>query len=208
MNNLLHPWLGTSEAYRAAVKAVSIPMRKLPARAQMLGHDELLSEALSILTECALPPRDRERTVCAECGHIIPETLRKGAKYCTPQCNSKAGVRRSRMRGKGFDAPPPPAHPKTHIGTMWAWPEDQREQYAIREVGYRLLHFVSKGQLETPSSQTLYNLAVAEPEALENARDIIEAWLESHGIRSTGHETVEELAESARYVLGREAVPA
>ena len=200
-NETLHPWLSTQEAYRAAVKAAGIPMRKLPARAQALGHDEMLSEALSILTECALPPREREHTMCAECSKMIPEGRRRNSKYCSPQCNNKAGVRRSRQRGKGFTVEAPPAPPKTHIGSMWSWPEDQIEQYAVREVGYRLLHFVNKGQLEVPASQTLYNIAIAEPEALEDARDLVEAWLEGHGVHCSGTETVEDLAEAARNVL-------
>lgn len=81
---LLHPWLQTEGAVRAARRAVAIPMSKLPVRSQMIGADELFSEALSILTECALPPRERQATLCAFCGGLIPETVRKNAKYCSP----------------------------------------------------------------------------------------------------------------------------
>lgn len=198
---LLHPWLGTHEAMRAAQRAVAIPLYKLGMRAQMIGADELLSEALSILTECALPPRERLQTICANCQGLIPEGRRKGAKYCSPQCSSSYRDQRSRGYGKAASAEVAPAHPKTHIGSMWSWPADEMESYAAREVGFRLCHFAGRGQLETPASQTLYNLAIAEPEALENDREIIEAWLEANGVHCSGAETIEELGEAAQYVI-------
>ncbi len=163
----------------------------------MIGRDELLSEALSILTECALPPRTEQRVMCADCGGLIPESMRRGAKYCSAACNKRAGVKRSRARGKGFDAAPPPAPPKTHIGVMWEWPADEIKSYAIREVGMRLCNYVRLGQLETPSSQTLYNLAIAgEPDETEELRGLVEAHLEDHGIMCDGSETIEDLAQA------------
>lgn len=163
----------------------------------MIGRDELLSEALSILTECALPPREQGAVICAECSKPIPETVRKGSKYCTPQCGKRAGVKRLRMRGKGFDSAPPPAPPKTHIGSMHQWPEPEMFSYAVREVGFRLLNFVRLGHLETPASQTLYNLAAAvEPDELEEMREIVEAWLEANGVRCDGTECIEDLAQA------------
>lgn len=194
---MLHPWLSTPEAYRAAVAAVSIPMSKLPARALMIGRDELLSEALSILTECALPPREERAVICADCSKPIPDTVRAGAKYCTPQCGKRAGVKRSRLRGKGFDQAPPPAPPKTHIGSMHQWPPAEMVSYAVREVGFRLLNFVRLGHLETPASQAIYNLAAAlEPDETEALRELVEAYLEDCGVRCDGSESVEDLAQA------------
>jgi hypothetical protein len=165
----------------------------------MVGKDELLSEALSILTECALPPRTETQVLCAECGSKIPDTVRKGAKYCTPQCSSKFRDRQCRLRGKGFDAKPAPAPPKTHIGSMWTWPEDQMFAYAVRQVGFQLLNYTRLGHLETPASQTLYNLALAG-EIDEDAREIAEAWLEANGIHCTGDETIEDLIEAVSHL--------
>lgn len=52
----LHPWLSTPEAAEAARRALAIPLALMGAKAAMVGDDELFSEALAILTECALPP--------------------------------------------------------------------------------------------------------------------------------------------------------
>lgn len=203
---LLHPWLSSEDAYKAAVAAVQVPMFKLPARSMMIGRDELLSEALSILTECALPPRDEQPVICAWCSKALPEDRRKGAKYCNAKCSSSFRDKASRQRGKGFDADPAPSHPKTHIGVMWQWPEDQMRSYATREVGFRLCNYVRTGHLETPASHTLYNLALANPEGMENARDLIEAWLEEQGIHCVGDEPIYELVDAVRYAQERKIV--
>lgn len=200
----LHPWLSTDEALRAATQAVTKSMNKLPGRGQMIGKDELLSEALSILTECALPPRDEPQPICAECGRKMPEDRRRNAKYCSPQCTSKAGVKRHRMRGKGFDVAPPPQPPKTHIGSMWQWPEESRFAYAVQEVAFRLCHYISTGHLETPASQTLYNLAVADV-VDEDALGIVHAWLEANGVLATGDESTEDLLEAISNLKSFEA---
>lgn len=73
------------------------------------------------------------------------------------------------------------------------------EQWATREVGFRLCNYVSLGRLETPSSQTLYNLAIAE-EVQPEARDLIEQWLEAQGVHCRGDETIEELTEVCRHI--------
>jgi hypothetical protein len=53
----LHPWLCTPEAMRAA-EAATFGVSDMKA-ATGLEHDEVLSQALRILCECALPPRER-----------------------------------------------------------------------------------------------------------------------------------------------------
>lgn len=193
------------------MRAVAVPLYKMGLRAQMIGRDELLSEALAILTECALPPREQLR-ICAYCEGPIPESVRKGAKYCTPKCSSSyrdartranrgeaAAAKRVEAKGHQEQAP---AHPKTHIGSMHTWPADEMFAYAVREVGFRLCHFVSHGRLETPStgSAALVNLeahAVGESDAAEEARELLAVWFESKGIRLTGDETVDDLREAA-----------
>jgi hypothetical protein len=177
-------------------------MYKLPGRAQMIGADELLSEALSILTECALPPQQRVVSFCHDCGGPMPEGRRVNAKYCSPACTNRAGVKRYRNRAKGNDGDPVPAAPKTHIGSMWQWPDDQMLAYAIREVGFRLCHFVSTGRLETPASQIIANLSVAEDLAYD-AIEIAAAWLEANGVVTMGSESVEELLEAVAFVKAR-----
>ncbi len=194
---LLHPWLSTPASYKAAVAAVHTPFYKLPDRARMIGRDELLSEALSILTECGLPPRTEQQVICAECNKPLPANRRRGSKYCTPECGNRAGVKRSRLRGKGFDAAPPPAPPKVHIGVMWEWPLDQMHQYAVRQVGLVLCNYVRLGHIETPASQTLYNLALAvDIDENEQLRDMVESYLEDHGIFCEGDETIADLAQA------------
>lgn len=177
-------------------------MAKMGQRAYIVGFDELLAEALNILTECALPPRERERALCMECGKVNPPERRKNAKYCSPQCYQRAGSRRSRAGSVDAGVLPPPAHPQSHIGSMWTWPEDQFMAYATREVGYRLTNYLRTrgGANEISSSHTLYNLALAEPEALEDARTMIEEWLEDNGVITRGDESTDELGEAVAFV--------
>lgn len=141
----LHPWLSTPQALKAANDAVKYAARLVNTR--HLGDDELLSEALILLTECALPAREREVTVCLECGKSL-ENRRRGAKFCSETCNNRNGQKRHRAK-----TAPAPASTKTHVGSMWSWPEDQRGNYAVREVGVRLCHLASKRRVEVPSSE-------------------------------------------------------
>jgi hypothetical protein len=196
----LHPWLGTPEAVQAARRAVRVPEYKMPGAARALGPDELLSEAFTILTECALPPRERGNVVCAECGGTL-ENVRAGAKYCGATCRNKAGVRRFRDDAKPA---PPPAQPKGHIGSMWTWPEDERMSYAAREVGLRLCHYLvtRSGRSETPGSPWLENTDLAQGASDPTARDVIEDFLVARGIDFDGTETLDELAEAATRLQG------
>jgi hypothetical protein len=198
MMSNLHPWAQTTAAYRAAVQAASIPRRMLPARTQAVGIDELISEALVILAECALSPQADSDPGCRMCGGDIPDTVRRGAKFCSPQCRSRYGTRQNRSRAKGFEATAAEARAKTHIGSMWSWPEDKMLQYAVREIGYRLCNFLSKPDHEIPSSQWLANYAGAA--FITEDRECVEEWLESHGIHCDGSESEEDLAEAIKHL--------
>lgn len=189
---LLHPWLDTPEALAAAHKAVAIPRTMLGRKAFIVGYDELAAEALVILTECALPPRDRMPTACAHCGGTL-ENVRKGAKFCAPSCKNKYAVYVQRKKSELI-----PAGPGGHIGSMWKWPEDKRTTYAIREIGYVLNNYLRTRQhdIETPATEIMANMnlvAVIE----DTPRELIEEYLESKGIRVQGDETLEELGEAA-----------
>ena len=98
----------------------------------IVGTDELLSEAYAILTECALPPRERLVTVCAHCNGTL-ENVRSNAKFSSCKCKENYKDRRDRGRAESV-----PAAAASHIGAMWTWPEAERGKYAVREVGYRL----------------------------------------------------------------------
>ena len=63
----------------AARKAVQIPLALLGGKAVIVGADELLSEAYAILTECALPPRERLVTICSHCNGSL-ENVRSNAR--------------------------------------------------------------------------------------------------------------------------------
>lgn len=136
----LHPWLSTPEALEAAEKAAQIPLAMLPNLATLVGADVLHSEALAFLAECAVPPRTPERTVCAVCGTPLA-SIRVGAKFCTQKCRKQRQEERL-QGGKTTETLP------AHIGSMWGWPEDQRDSYAIRTVGYLLNNYLrTKGHV-------------------------------------------------------------
>ena len=157
----LHPWLSTPDALTAARKSVGIPMTMVAGWARTIGADELLSEALAILTECALPPRDRAETVCASCGGSL-DYVRAGAKFCSDNCRKKHAV--WVQRGKAFPIPPSTAG---HFGSMHSWPEADMTRYAVREVGYVLNNYCRTRShvLETPASEYLAEYAQAEMES-------------------------------------------
>lgn len=153
-NPTLHPWLDTPQAVKAAHDAVRVAEARMTKAALDVGADELFSEALIILTQCALPPRERGHFACAWCGAKL-ETVRAGAKFCSRPCRDKhSNSRRGTGDARGTKSKGLPASPKTHIGSMWSWPEDQRAAYAAREVGLRLCHFLvtRNGRSEVPAS--------------------------------------------------------
>jgi hypothetical protein len=140
----LHPWLTSPEAIEAARKAVQIPMTLMPGMAIRAGRDELYSEALMILTECALPPCGQLRSTCAREGcEADLATVRKGAKFCSQKCRRQHGMdvlrsKDGKSRPRGATAVTLDAVPRAYVGSMWAWPEDARSKYATRIVGYAL----------------------------------------------------------------------
>lgn len=152
----LHPWLSTTDALNAARQAVSIPMKLIPGHARAIGADELLSEALAILTECALPPMDRTETVCARCGGSL-DLVRAGAKFCSTGCRTTYAVHV--QRGKAFAIP---ARTGGHVGSMWSWPETERQKYAVREVGYVLCNYLRTRPREILASDYLADYALTE----------------------------------------------
>lgn len=192
-----HPWLSTPEAYAAAQKSVSIPMSLMGGKATIVGSDELLSEALVILTECALPPRSQAPAACARCGGSLAK-VRAGAKFCSANCRKQHAVNVGRAK-----APLIPARTGAHIGSMWAWPEDQRTAYAIRQVGYCLNNYLRTcvHSIETPVDMlnSRYQAMPDGPESETPTRDRIEEYLESRGLVTDGTETLEDLAEAARH---------
>lgn len=153
----LHPWLSTPEALTAVRSAVRISEHKLPGAARLAGSDELFSEALIILTECALPPRDREPSACAECGGSLVEA-RAGAKFCKPACQNRNKVRRSRAGGQAA----PPAPPKAYIGSMWSWPVGKMAAYAAREVGYVLCNWLRTRSRDMPADYTTLDRIISQ----------------------------------------------
>lgn len=196
----LHPWLATPEAYEAARKSVAIPMNLMGKAAVMIGSDELLSEALIVLTECALPPRSEAQVLCCECQKPLV-AVRKGAKFCSPKCRMNHA--KNVQRGKTEIIP---ARTGAHIGSMWAWPEDQMTTYAARQVGMCLNNYIrTRGhKVETPVFMTrdedYDNWFSRGLEEGQDARDQIEQYLEAHGIRVEGTEALEELGEAAMNV--------
>lgn len=201
----LHPWLSTPDAYTAARRAVSIPMGLLGTKALIVGADELLAEALIILTECALPPRSELRTDCLGCGGPLGD-VRAGAKFCSTTCRTRNAKRV--QRGKAEVIPP---RTGAHIGSMWGWPETEMMKYAVREVGYLLANYLRTCtySAETPASEAMavssseasWKLMYASPDD-DDPRDVIEAFLESKGIQVAGDEDFEDLAEAALHVRG------
>jgi hypothetical protein len=108
-NTEQHPWLATNEAFYASVKAVQIPLFKLPQLANGVRAQELEAEAFCILWEC-------------------------GSRFTIPRSPS-------------------------HLGSMWTWPEDDRERCAVRTVGYALCNWL-RNRHHTPSV-ALANLEAA-----------------------------------------------
>lgn len=182
----LHPWLSTSDAVRAAHTAVRIAERKMPRAAQAAGSDELFAEALIVLTECALPLRERGHLACAECGGSLAE-VRAGAKFCKPACANKNAVKRHRA-GKQ-EAPPAP--PKGHVGSMHSWPEGKRPEYAAREVGYALCNWLRTRPRETAvSGETLDRAQVLQGDERGQEGDAY------HALMDRGYELALEAFEA------------
>jgi hypothetical protein len=144
-----HAWLSTPDALAAARKPVGIPMRLLGGKARAVGADELESEALEILTDCARRPGDRTPTECARCGGSLDQ-VRAGAKFCSAHCRTTYAV--WVQRGKAIAIPP---RTPGYFGSMWRWPESEMTKYATCEVGYVLCNCVRTHLrvLETPASE-------------------------------------------------------
>lgn len=153
MSGELHPWLSTPEAVTAAIQAVRVAVLQLPVLAQRAGTDELESEALVILTECALPPIPRS-TSCGRCGGSLTG-VRKGAKFCSKNC--KNIYNRNVSRGKAVTLPD---SPYAHIGVMGDWPEEHMIAYAVRTVGLVLCNWL-KTSYRDDLVISLYDLAQA-----------------------------------------------
>lgn len=189
----LHPWLDSPEAVAAARRSLSIPRTHMYGAFIAVGEAELFSEALAILTECALPPRDRP-TVCVECGSSL-DGVRNGAKFCSPRCRKRQAARVH--RGKATVVPDVP---KSHIGSMWSWPEDKTVAYATREIGFRLCNYLQsrKQRFDIPSSPYLENTDIEVIEE-RDVRDVLEDYLTEVGIGFDGTETLDELAEAVTY---------
>lgn len=85
----LHPWLTSPEALKAVEGAVQIPLAMLPAASRRVGTKALQRQALMILTECALPPRDQLESVLsravggAHVGSMYAWPEAERAKYAT-----------------------------------------------------------------------------------------------------------------------------
>ncbi len=198
----LHPWLSTPEAVKAARAATRIPESKLPSAARATGSDELFSEALAILTECAMQPRERGHFACAECGGSLVE-VRAGAKFCSRQCKHRDTMRRSRAgRQEAL-----PAMPKGHIGSMWSWPEGERPAYATREVGLVLCNYLRTrlGRFEIPATPGIENANVVQEASDPEVREILEDFLTAGGVQFEGDELLDELAEAAQWLRKAEA---
>lgn len=197
----LHPWASTPEAVSAARKAVQIPLSMMTGKALLVGTDELHSEALKILAECALPHREPEETVCATCSGSL-EGVRAGAKFCTPKCRMAYA---KKVQRKKHEALPP--RDLGHVGSMWEWPETDMSKYAIRQIGYCLNNYLRSCTygIETPVSYEAVVKNSADmyaPETDETPADILSCWLETRGVQTTGDESFEELAEAVKHVRG------
>lgn len=206
----MHTWASTSEAQTAARAALRVPYAKLPGLASRFGADELYSEALAILAECALPPRDTSPTSCAGCGASLANK-RKGAKFCGQSCRRQQGmdVMRSKTgkRPRGKTSTALPAVAAGHIGSMWAWPEEQRARYAAREIGLVLCNWLrTNARREQSASHIIDNLD--RPAVIDSTprADLID-FLESHGLAVSGDETFRELVEAAMRIKGTAVTP-
>ena len=185
---------------QAAHRAVKVPEYKMPAAAKAVGSDELLSEAFAILTECALPPRERGNLTCAQCGKDL-ENVRAGAKFCSKQCKHLNTMQRRRAGYREAVLAPP----KGHVGSMHSWPEDERMSYAAREVGLQLCNYVRirAGRLETAASPHLENADLAHDDAdVESVRSVLEDYLVEHGIEFTDDDSTRDLIEAVQHLRG------
>lgn len=213
MTSQLHPWLSTQAAVRAAEKAVEVPLAMMAGPAHAVGRDELASEALAILTECALPPRDRPDRflasgVCSAegCGGPLSRP-RSGspAKFCSPACRKLHAKRVTRTRAGSAKVTAealPSTSSASHVGSMHEWPEDQRVKYAIRTVGYVLCNWLRTRRpgAEISASDMIANMNVPVHVADDTPREFVENYLESKGVQVSGDETFSELCEAARNV--------
>lgn len=190
----LHPWLATPDAVEAARKAVQVPLSLMAAASHAVGTDELFSEALAILTECAAPKPEDTRTGCPVCGGSL-ENVRKGAKYCSTKCRKVDTMRRQRGKTEMVAAVP-----QAHIGSMWTWPEDKMDTCAVRTVGYALNNYVRtrKERVELPDSENLPNRHVPVEAPEDSPTDILANFLsEYRGVVIDGTETFNDLYEAA-----------
>jgi hypothetical protein len=122
---------------------VLIPLALLPELANRVGTDKLETQALAILAECALPPRDLPPTECARC-HARLEGVRKGAKFCSPNCRRAYAAslpKPSESRPRGATRATAQVQP-AYTGSMHSWPETDRQRYAAREIGYALMNWL------------------------------------------------------------------
>lgn len=199
LNSQLHPWLSTPEALAAAKRAVNVPRTYLAGRTRIVGVDELESQALVILAECAQPHPKTVEAGCAHCGESL-DGLRKGAKFCGRSCKSKFSMKV--VRGKEETLAP---STQAHVGSMWTWPAEQMAAYAQQQVGFVLLNYVRSCHFaaEITASEAIANMDVTA-EADEDPRELVVSYLEAHGVRSDGTETFAALAEAALSVRNHE----
>lgn len=69
----LHPWIATEDALSVAQCALRTPMTMLPRLSARVGAEALQRQALRILAECALPPRDLPESALSRAvggGHV------------------------------------------------------------------------------------------------------------------------------------------
>lgn len=121
MSSDFHPWLSSPESLYAAQTATRIPRTLLPDLTRRITIDALETQALRILTECALPPGTPLAVRCLRCGGSLGNA-RVGARFCTRDCRDMFAR----------------AVTPVHAGSMWTWPEGDMARSAAREIGYAL----------------------------------------------------------------------
>lgn len=141
---VMHEWAGSPAARRACL----IAARKASAESGYEDWEELYSEALVILTECATPSVTGS---CAACGAAL--TSRGNSLTCSPRCRKAL----QRMRLRGAPVPTSRAAAMAHDGSMFSWPADQMAAYAVTQVSSVLRYWIRDqgAQSEVPSSQWL-----------------------------------------------------
>lgn len=151
-----HPWLSTPEAVEAAELAVRHALRRESASNRLNdqeGSPELLSEALVILTACALEaPQGPTYTECQQCGKALGP-VRSNSKFCSTRC------RKAHSRS---DAGTLPDAQPAHVGSMWTWPEDRMVAYAVMTVGDALANYARTASPETVSWSELMESEVVQ----------------------------------------------